>query len=518
MTRPEGTPNSEQRSFLGRSTQGALHGGSTYGASKGKSAQGGRMQGGSVQGGSVQGKSTKDGLFRGMPSQWIKLLLLLLLGLLAAASFVYNQTLIRELNEKERNAVELWAKALEFSNDPANVATSSDVGEDAAQQFIIEELIVGTSSEIPTIVTDSAGVIIQFRFLEEEEVQPGLIGDYEALNEPITITFGEGEQRQTQYIYFGESDTIRFLRYVPFIQFSLLALLIGLGVVTFRSISRSEQSSLWVGMAKEAAHQLGTPLSSLYGWIQLLKDSSRGDDVSYQYIYEAENDVSRIEAVAERFNKIGSSAELKLMRPEPIIRRVVEYMERRIPQFGQEILLETDLKITRPAALNAQLFEWALENLIKNAIDALPAGAGSKGDTSEGATSVGATSAGATSAGATSVGITSAGATSTRATSARATDTPQKRITIEATEQNDRLIIDITDNGSGIPKSAVSQVFKPGYSTKKRGWGLGLSLTRRIIETYHNGKISIYKTAPGQGTTFRIQIPLPAQKVSHQPD
>jgi len=498
MTRPEGTPNSEQRSFLGRSTQSALHGGSTYGASKGKSAQGGRMQGGSVQ-----GKSTKDGLFRGMPSQWIKLLLLLLLGLLAAASFVYNQTLIRELNEKERNAVELWAKALEFSNDPANVATSSDVGEDAAQQFIIEELIVGTSSEIPTIVTDSAGVIIQFRFLEEEEVQPGLIGDYEALNEPITITFGEGEQRQTQYIYFGESDTIRFLRYVPFIQFSLLALLIGLGVVTFRSISRSEQSSLWVGMAKEAAHQLGTPLSSLYGWIQLLKDSSRGDDVSYQYIYEAENDVSRIEAVAERFNKIGSSAELKLMRPEPIIRRVVEYMERRIPQFGQEILLETDLKITRPAALNAQLFEWALENLIKNAIDALPAGAGSKGDTSEGATSV---------------GITSAGATSTRATSARATDTPQKRITIEATEQNDRLIIDIIDNGSGIPKSAVSQVFKPGYSTKKRGWGLGLSLTRRIIETYHNGKISIYKTAPGQGTTFRIQIPLPAQKVSHQPE
>ncbi|PTM19908.1 MAG: hypothetical protein DA446_06045 [Bacteroidetes bacterium] len=266
-------------------------------------------------------------------------------------------------------------------------------------------------------------------------------------------------------------------------------------------------------MAKEAAHQLGTPLSSLYGWIQLLKDSSRGDDVSYQYIYEAENDVSRIEAVAERFNKIGSSAELKLMRPEPIIRRVVEYMERRIPQFGQEILLETDLKITRPAALNAQLFEWALENLIKNAIDALPAGAGSKGDTSEGATSVGATSAGAT-----SVGITSAGATSTRATSARATDTPQKRITIEATEQNDRLIIDIIDNGSGIPKSAVSQVFKPGYSTKKRGWGLGLSLTRRIIETYHNGKISIYKTAPGQGTTFRIQIPLPAQKVSHQPE
>ena len=493
MTRPEGTPNSEQKSFLGRSTQSALHGGSTqggstYGASKGKSAQG--------------------GLFRSMPSQWMKLLLLVLLGLLAAASFVYNQTLIRELNEKERNAVELWAKALEFSNDPANVATSSDVGEDAAQQFIIEELIVGTSSEIPTIVTDSAGVIIQFRFLEEEEVQPGLIGDYEALNEPITITFGEGEQRQTQYIYFGESDTIRFLRYVPFIQFSLLALLIGLGVVTFRSISRSEQSSLWVGMAKEAAHQLGTPLSSLYGWIQLLKDSSRGDDVSYQYIYEAENDVSRIEAVAERFNKIGSSAELKLMRPEPIIRRVVEYMERRIPQFGQEILLETDLKITRPAALNAQLFEWALENLIKNAIDALPAGAGSKGDTSVGATS----------AGATSVGITSAGATSTRATSARAADTPQKRITIEATEQNDRLIIDITDNGSGIPKSAVSQVFKPGYSTKKRGWGLGLSLTRRIIETYHNGKISIYKTAPGQGTTFRIQIPLPAQKVSHQPD
>ena len=444
-----------------------------------------------------------------LPSRWIKVLLMVLLGMVAAGSFFYNQTLIRELNEKERNAVELWAKALEFSNNPALAgedAGATGAGELAAQQFVIEELILGTRHEIPTIVTDASGEIIQFRFLEEREVRPALIDEYAAVNEPITIEFGEGEQRQTQVIYFGESDTIRFLRVVPYVQFSILTLLIGIGVVTFRSISRAEQSNLWVGMAKEAAHQLGTPLSSLYGWVQLLKDtagpglsdessggntggrlgtsSSEGVDgdsggstdensgtpvptpstVSKEdllrYIYEAENDVSRIETVAERFNKIGSSPELKETRLDPIIRRVVEYMERRTPQLGRDAVIRTRTDISRPVALNAQLFQWALENLIKNAMDALPSG------------------------------------------------TKDNQIEIHAFEQASQLVIDVTDNGSGIPKSAVSQVFKPGYSTKKRGWGLGLSLTRRIIETYHNGKITVHKTSPGQGTTFRIQLPF----------
>ena len=442
--------------------------------------------------------------------------------MVAAGSFFYNQTLIRELNEKERNAVELWAKALEFSNNPAlagDDAGETGAGELAAQQFVIEELILGTRHEIPTIVTDASGEIIQFRFLEEREVRPALIDEYAAVNEPITIEFGEGEQRQTQVIYFGESDTIRFLRVVPFVQFSILTLLIGIGVVTFRSISRAEQSNLWVGMAKEAAHQLGTPLSSLYGWVQLLKDTagpglsekssgagsggntgrsldgSTGGNIDensdgstdepsiipktpsntsssaptpstvskedlLRYIYEAENDVSRIETVAERFNKIGSSPELKETRLDPIIRRVVEYMERRTPQLGRDAVIRTRTDISRPVALNAQLFQWALENLIKNAMDALPSG------------------------------------------------TKDNQIEIHAFEQAGQLVIDVTDNGSGIPKAAVSQVFKPGYSTKKRGWGLGLSLTRRIIETYHNGKITVHKTSPGQGTTFRIQLPF----------
>jgi signal transduction histidine kinase len=327
------------------------------------------------------------------------------------------------------------------------------------QQFVSNELVLNTQYTIPTIVTDESGFIVHYRFIDEEDVYPELIEEYAAINDPIVITFGEGEQQQRNYIYFGESQTVQYLRYFPFFQFGILALLLAIGYMTYKSISRSEKSNLWVGMAKEAAHQLGTPLSSMYGWVQLLKDKYKGDDESLSIVYEVENDISRIRKVAERFNKIGSKPELKSIHIEPIIDQVIEYMERRLPQFGKSVDVRKSIHTNAKVLMNPELFQWAIENLIKNSMDAIKESAG------------------------------------------------DAYISVSMFKQGEQLIIDIEDSGTGIDRKYMNQIFKPGYSTKKRGWGLGLSLTKRIIEEYHDGKVFVLRSEVNVGTTIRIILP-----------
>ncbi len=420
-----------------------------------------------------------------LPSSRIKVILVSLLVLLAVASFFYNQFLIKEILDQERASVELWAKALEFTNDPVHEKVTSDLltaaqvlrtieevpdsvvqlveGAEALQptlQFVTDELVLGAEHNIPTIVTDETGFMTVYRFIDDDDVHPGLVEKFAAVNEPISITFGVEGMQQQQFIYFGESQTVQYLRYFPYIQFGILALLIGVGYITYRSITRSEQSNLWVGMAKEAAHQLGTPLSSLYGWVQLLKEKYKDNDEALSIVYEIDNDLSRIKDVAERFNKIGSKPELKKVRIEPIVDQVIEYMKKRLPQIGKNIQVNKSIESNSKVMLNAELFQWAIENLIKNAMDAI------------------------------------------REANADAF------ISIKVYEQGNHLIIDVEDSGTGIERKYLKEIFKPGYSTKKRGWGLGLSLTRRIIETYHGGKIFVHKTELYTGSTFRIQLPL----------
>jgi signal transduction histidine kinase len=281
-------------------------------------------------------------------------------------------------------------------------------------------------------------------------------------NPPITIVVGDENRRIPQFVYYGESQTVRLLRFVPYIQILILSLLLGIGYTTYRSITRAEQSNLWVGMAKEAAHQLGTPISSLYGWIHLFRDEYEDDKEAEKIISEIENDVQRLKGVAERFGKIGSAPELEDANIEESLAEVVTYMERRLPRLGNAVQVEKSLNATGKVMLNRELFEWAVENLVKNAMDALQ-------NKPEG-----------------------------------------NRIAIRSAVDDQRIVIDVEDTGIGIESRFHKQIFKPGYSTKKRGWGLGLSLTHRIITEYHKGEVFVLRSEPGSGTVMRIVMPVAA--------
>lgn len=417
-----------------------------------------------------------------LPSNRIKIILVLLLIVLGAGSYLYNQYLIEKIREQESSSVELWAKAIEFHSQPVHEEISTILNNSiqilstipqvpdsvitmiieaelttSTFDFVYQNLVRGEQFRVPTILVDENGEILFARYVNESDLGPNLIHQFAAIHDPVEIIIGDQNVQQTQYVYYGESQTIQYLRYFPYFQLGLLALLLGIGYTTYKSITRSEQSNLWVGMAKEAAHQLGTPISSLYGWIQLLKDKTDNTDAG-PIILEIENDVSRLRGVAERFNKIGSEPELKEMRLEPIIDEVTYYMESRLPQLGKHVVVKKSVKTNARVNVNPELFHWALENLIKNAMDAI------------------------------------------RKNSDRA------YLAIQVDQLEDEVYIDIEDSGTGIDKRFINEVFKPGFSTKKRGWGLGLSLTKRIIEDYHKGRIEILRSNSEHGTTMRVTL------------
>ncbi len=381
--------------------------------------------------------------------------------------------------------MELWTKAFQHNVDPIYFEVSEKLNqvvsvlnnypeipdsltrlileaesEKATIDFVNREIIQPDDLfEIPVIVVDESDFVIYARFIDEEADIQQLIKNFGAVHEPITFTISAGDRSFNQMVYYGESEMIQYLRFFPYVQFGILALLLGVGYVTYKSITRSEQSNLWVGMTKEAAHQLGTPLSSMYGWIQLLKDNSQQNEETLSIVYEIENDVSRLKGIAERFNKIGSQPELKRTHLEPIIDEVISYMERRLPQLGKRIEVRKFVASNVKASINTELFQWAIENLIKNSMDAI-----------------------------------------------RDSESTQY-VSISAEIEGNQLVIDIEDSGTGIDRKYIKEIFKPGFSTKKRGWGLGLSLTRRIIEEYHNGKVFVYSSEPNRGTVIRIILP-----------
>ncbi len=383
--------------------------------------------------------------------------------------------------------MELWAKAFEHNVDPIHTEISRNLNyvadmlrtyddvpdslsrliREAEQATITNDFVMNQIIRpedlfnIPVIVVDEAGFVNAYRYIDDENADmQKLVERFSALHEPITISLQDRDRVQYQYVYYGESPMIQYLRYFPYVQFGILALLLGVGYTTYKSITRSEQSNLWVGMTKEAAHQLGTPLSSIYGWLQLLKDKISKDEDTLSIAYEIENDVSRLKGIAERFNKIGSQPELTSVNPEPIIDDVISYMERRLPQLGKRIEVRKTIQTNAKAKLNPELFQWAIENLIKNSMDAIK----------------------------------------------KSVTDPY--VSISVAQDGPLLIIDVKDSGTGIDKKYAKEIFKPGFSTKKRGWGLGLSLTRRIIEDYHNGRVYVYQTEVNKGTTIRIELPV----------
>lgn len=415
-----------------------------------------------------------------LTSNRLNIALLILLLMFGLGSFAYNQFLLDRVLEKERASVELWARAIEYTGNPEQEEASRDLRRAAARlrqnptvsdnlvdmieaaeshwssdNFVFQEIISKERFRIPTIIVDSTGQILSQNHISDDP-GPDLVERFAALNRPIEIQFGPEDNPQTQYVYYGESQTVQYLRYFPYIQFSLLALVLGMAYLSYRTINKSEQSNIWVGMTKEAAHQLGTPLSSMYGWISLLQDERPDDAFIQRVATELDNDVSRLRGVAERFNKIGSEPELESQNLVPHIEVVINYMERRVPQLGKKVEIRRSLEPNTYARINPELFQWALENVIKNSMNAIKT-------TKKGAF----------------VAVT------------------LKRI-------EDEVQIDIEDSGRGIEKKYHREIFKPGYSTKKRGWGLGLSLTKRIIEDYHKGAIEVAYSEVGGGTVMRI--------------
>ncbi|MEO7081413.1 MAG: HAMP domain-containing sensor histidine kinase, partial [Flavobacteriales bacterium] len=315
----------------------------------------------------------------------------------------------------------------------------------------ISETVMNTAA-VPVIYTDSTRTHV----IEHSNIDEDVIGDSGKLearitamaqaNPPIEVSLAG---RGRNYIFYEESRVITQLRYFPYVQLIIIGLFLLVSYALFSLFRNAEQNQVWVGMAKETAHQLGTPLSSLMAWMELM--DARGSDP--EAVTEMRKDVGRLEMITERFSKIGSTPDLVPENIDQALRDTVQYLRPRLPSRVKIDVVSADAEVIVP--LNRALFSWVLENLIRNAVDAME-GEGS--------------------------------------------------ITITTENDGNEVHVDVTDTGKGIPLSQLKTVFQPGFTTKKRGWGLGLSLTKRIMETYHKGKIFVKRSAVGKGTTFRISL------------
>ncbi len=386
-----------------------------------------------------------------------KLLLLLFAICIALFSLLYTQTLASKLAEQEKRNMEIWAHATNLL-----VNSVSYEGEDEAIDKFISDAntfcinVVKKNTTIPAIMLDQQGNIMTFVNLDSNKLSTDSKYQYKKLDEMKhenndTIIINISDQAKN-YIYYENSTLLSQLQYFPVYQMTLISLFLLVSYFAFNASRRSEQNRVWVGLAKETAHQLGTPISSLLAWIDLFKASE--GNIDSELITEMEHDVKRLELVTERFSKIGSEPELKPENIEQVLEKAVGYLKNRV---SSKVAFTIDAsKLNHPTAqVNIPLFEWVVENLCKNAIDAM-----------EG----------------------------------------QGKIDFMITETRKKIIIDVRDTGKGIPSSQFKTVFKPGFTTKKRGWGLGLSLVKRIIQDYHKGNIFVKASVVGVGTVFRIVL------------
>lgn len=368
-----------------------------------------------------------------------KLLLFFVAILIGAGSLFYTNFLMKKLSDEERKRVELWAKAneeIQKSNPEQDVS------------FIFHVLL--SNNTIPVILATPEDSIISYRNLDSlkmknPEFRQKTLEDMKKNHAPIEIELLNGKRN---FIYFNDSTILNQLYYYPLIQLGIIALFILVSYLAFSTSRKSEQNHVWLGMSKETAHQLGTPISSLMGWVEVLKL----ENPENPSIEEIEKDVKRLERVAARFSKIGSAPALEKAPIQTALKSALEYIQNRSSKKIEfDINIKSDKQIEIPISLN--LFEWVIENICRNAIDAMNG---------------------------------------------------EGKITINLINLENQVVIDISDTGKGISKSKHKTVFQPGYTTKQRGWGLGLSLSKRIIEEYHNGRIFIKQSDPKTGTTFRI--------------
>ena len=369
-----------------------------------------------------------------------KLIFLLISVLLVGGVLYVSNDLVEDLSIEERKKMEVWAEATrELASDKTEMS----------MELILK--VIQSNTSIPAIIVDDTGEINQYLNLNlpETDTEKYLQEKLEQLKSKsnlIEINLGDEEK---QYLYYDDSILLKRLSLYPYVQLGVMVLFVLIVYFALISTKKAEQNKVWVGLSKETAHQLGTPISSLMAWMDLLESSG----VDSSLLSDMNKDVNRLSVIAERFSKIGSKPEMELIYVNEVLENATEYMRRRV---SDKVLITTHLPSDAEGAMVClSLFEWVIENLCKNAVDAMNG---------------------------------------------------EGRIDVYMTSEKQQIYIDIKDTGKGIARKNFKTVFNPGYTTKKRGWGLGLTLAKRIIEDYHAGRIYVKDSEVGKGTTFRIEL------------
>ena len=391
----------------------------------------------------------------------IKIALIVSGVLIAFIVLFYTQMLAQKIQKRERDIAGLYAKSMEYLANDDN--SSGEYG------FIFDQII--PQIDFPIIATDRDQVeVILTKNVEYDttlspkkktEILLRKAKEMDEINPPIVVSYKDSVI--LNYVHYGQSGLVTELKLLPVFEFIIAGIFVFLGYIGFSYIKKNEQSNIWVGLSRETAHQLGTPLSSLLGWIEMLRNTEPQTEELQEITNEISNDIDKLNKIAGRFSKIGSQPKLEMQNVSTVIRKVADYFEKRIPSLvsadgkvKKKIIVEINSNGEADANINKDLFEWVIENLMKNALDAMEKSNG--------------------------------------------------KILFNIVNTKDEVQIDVTDNGKGIDNKFRKDVFRPGYSTKKRGWGLGLSLSKRIIEDYHKGKLVLTDSSVGKGTTFRIKL------------
>jgi signal transduction histidine kinase len=374
---------------------------------------------------------------------WRTILAIIAIVIVSATIF-YSNFLAKKIAAEEKQKIEQWVEAVKEINNPVNAN---------AQNILSGKILTENNKDIPMIAVNEKGEVMDHYNIDTsnskdiDDLLQQQLKEFKSKNHPVTWT-NPLDSTQNNLVYYGESSLLKQIRYFPLVQLFVVALFIIVTLITVSTRNKSTQNQVWAGMAKETAHQLGTPLSSLQGWVEMLKEKEGSEKIAL----EMSKDVDRLKLVSDRFGKIGSTPQLDEANVVEQVEQMMAYIKRRSPEKVIFTLnANGDNDIT--ALMNAPLFDWVVENLLKNALDAMEG----KG-----------------------------------------------RIDINIKNETAQVLIDVTDTGKGISAKNIGNVFKPGFTTKKRGWGLGLSLSKRIINQYHKGELFVKNSEPGKGTTFRI--------------
>ena len=375
----------------------------------------------------------------------VKIILVIAAIIIAVASLLVSHFLVKDLSKEERGKMEVWAQALHSLNE----------ADEHTDLSLVLSVMEGNNT-IPVIVMDQQGHVTDYRNIDIKAKNAADTVKYiermgqQMKNADRYIKIQIGDSADYQLVCYDDSVMLKRLAAWPYVQLGIVLIFVVVAIFALLSSKRAEQNKVWVGLSKETAHQLGTPISSLMAWTEMLKENYPEDEL----LPEMDKDVKRLERIAERFSKIGSIPEPVDSSMNEVLRHVIEYMNRRTSQKVQIISQIPEEPVI--VKMNASLFEWVIENLCKNAVDAM-----------EG----------------------------------------EGTITLSLLQEENNVVIEVQDTGKGIKKKDVKNVFTPGFTTKKRGWGLGLSLAKRIVEEYHKGRIFVKSSEIGIGTTFRIEMP-----------